>query len=269
MTHDPTAAGALEQLVHQFSDPLSFYRELIQNSIDAGSTEVEVSLEHTDGVIVIRVDDWGEGMNPEIIDTRLTRLFSSSKDDDLTKIGKFGIGFVSVFAIEPDAVVLDTARDDESWRVIFRSDRSFTHRPRPARGGTKVRILKRGDEGTYDQLLWRTVEVVCFWCRYLEAEIRIQGKPINRPFALKKKLAVPGGLERARDSDRRRLPGGGRAPVRLLQPRPDPARRPGKERAGGVGDGRLPVPGAHPGPRRRAPGRGLFQGHGDRRPADP
>ncbi len=185
MSHDPTAAGALDQLVHQFSDPLSFYRELIQNSIDAGSTEVEVLLEHADGVITIHVDDWGEGMNREIIDTRLTRLFSSRKDGDLTQIGKFGIGFVSVFAIEPDAVVVDTGRDDESWRVLFHRDRSFERivRDRPVEG-TKIRILKRGDRSDYDQLLWKTVEVICFWCRYVEVEVRIQGKPINRPFAL-------------------------------------------------------------------------------------
>ena len=40
----------------------------------------------------------------EIIETKLTRLFSSQKDGDRTKIGKFGIGFVSVFAIGPDVV---------------------------------------------------------------------------------------------------------------------------------------------------------------------
>ena len=35
----------------------------------------------------------GEGMNEEIIDHQLTRLFASGKAGDLTKIGKFGIGF--------------------------------------------------------------------------------------------------------------------------------------------------------------------------------
>ena len=40
---------ALELLVNQFADPLSFVRELVQNSIDAGSEEIDVSCEFTPG----------------------------------------------------------------------------------------------------------------------------------------------------------------------------------------------------------------------------
>jgi hypothetical protein len=58
-------------------------------------------------------------MNREIIEKQLTRLFSSAKDGDRTKIGKFGIGFVSVFAIDPHIVCVDTSRDGEHWRVLF------------------------------------------------------------------------------------------------------------------------------------------------------
>ena len=42
----------------------------------------------------IHVDDFGEGMDEAIIDAQLTRMFSSTKENDLTKIGKFGIGFL-------------------------------------------------------------------------------------------------------------------------------------------------------------------------------
>ena len=55
----------------------------------------------------VTVKDTGEGMDSAIIETKLTRLFSSTKEDDFTKIGKFGIGFVSIFAIEPQLVVLE------------------------------------------------------------------------------------------------------------------------------------------------------------------
>ncbi|PCC66914.1 hypothetical protein SAMN02745121_00356 [Nannocystis exedens] len=61
-------------------------------------------------------------MDRRIIDTKLTRLFSSTKDDDRTKIGRSGVGFVSVFALQPCA--------GEHWRVGFRPDRTF---PRVAR----------------------------------------------------------------------------------------------------------------------------------------
>jgi hypothetical protein len=76
-------------------------------------------------MMVIEVADAGEGMTREIIDNRLTRLFSSAKEGDYTKIGRFGIGFVSVFALDPEIVCVDTGRAGEHWRVVFRRDRSF------------------------------------------------------------------------------------------------------------------------------------------------
>jgi HSP90 family molecular chaperone len=111
---------AVENLVTQFSSALDFDRELVQNSIDAGSSTVDVWLhfipsEGAEGVTEIHVDDYGEGMNEPIIDRQLTQLFSSTKENDLTKIGKFGIGFVSVFALEPEGVLVHTGVDGELW----------------------------------------------------------------------------------------------------------------------------------------------------------
>ena len=103
-------ADLLPDLIHQFSDPFAFYRELIQNSIDAGSARIEVRLRFTPGATrgtaTAVVQDWGEGMNRQVIDDYLLTKFRSSKENDLTKIGKFGIGFLSVFAPEPGAVVV-------------------------------------------------------------------------------------------------------------------------------------------------------------------
>ena len=49
---------ALDRLVKQFSDAMAFFRELIQNAIDAGSEEIEIGFEHRDGRMIVRVDDW-------------------------------------------------------------------------------------------------------------------------------------------------------------------------------------------------------------------
>ena len=107
------ADDALEKLVKQFADPFDCLRELVQNAMDAGTPRVEVWLQYqptADGreVVEIHIDDFGGGMDETIIDGRLTKMFASTKEDDLTKIGKFGIGFTSVFALEPDAVLLHT-----------------------------------------------------------------------------------------------------------------------------------------------------------------
>ena len=149
-TPDIASVGdALEGLVHQFADRWAFLRELVQNAIDAGTAEIDVRIDHdpTRGQMTIEVADHGEGMNREIIDTKLTRLFSSSKEGDYTKIGRFGIGFVSVFALDPDLVCVDTGRAGEWWRVLFRRDRTFErirlHHPVE---GTTVRLYKTADD---------------------------------------------------------------------------------------------------------------------------
>ena len=112
---DAATASVVDNLVTQFSNSLDCFRELVQNSIDAGSPTIDVWAEFEpgqghEGTIALHVDDFGEGMDENIIDAQLTQLFASGKEDDLTKIGKFGIGFVSVFALKPKAVLIHTGR---------------------------------------------------------------------------------------------------------------------------------------------------------------
>jgi hypothetical protein len=198
------AEDALDVLVNQFADPLAFLRELVQNSIDAGSAEVEVRCDftasensarpreltdETPGTLIIRVDDWGSGMDRATIDHRLTRLFSSDKEGDRTKIGQFGIGFVSVFALRPDGVCVDTGRAGENWRVLFRPDRSFTRlRLSEPVEGTKIQILKAVTCGESVALAQRVKQALRFYCRHVQIELRYAGELMSGPLT----LAAPG-----------------------------------------------------------------------------
>lgn len=178
---------ALDELVNQFSDPLSFLRELVQNAIDAGSHEVEISTSFETkgdaGVSVIEVADWGGGMTREIIETKLTRLFSSQKDGDRTKIGKFGIGFVSVFALGPEVVCVDTARDGEAWRVLFDRERTFKLlRLDEPLEGTRVRVYKTMTELEFQGLARGVKKTVKYWCKHARCDIRVDGESIAVPF---------------------------------------------------------------------------------------
>ena len=178
------ANQAVENLVTQFSSALDFYRELVQNSIDAGSAAIDIWLDFVPdedggagGVIEIHVDDHGEGMNEEIIDEQLTTLFSSSKENDQTKIGKFGIGFVSVFAPKPRAVLVQTGRGGEYWEVLFDQDRSFTKaRLSTPVEGTQITLFLEGDRALYTELVSRSLETVDHWCRHSEAEITFEDR---------------------------------------------------------------------------------------------
>ncbi len=189
-------SDALDKLIHQFADPLSFYREIIQNALDAGSEEIEIYLTHESdnddsGVTIIHIDDWGGGMTREIIEKRLTRLFSSSKDGDRTKIGKFGIGFVSIFAIEPELVCVDTSREGEHWRVLFTADHKFELRrlEQPV-DGTKVRIYKRTTQKEHESLLQRSRATIRYWCKHVRGEVRFHDELLTEPFDLAAPLKI-------------------------------------------------------------------------------
>lgn len=184
------AGDTLENLVNQFTDPYACLRELIQNSMDAGSSSIDIWFEfkpseNGQGIMIIHVDDTGEGMTRRVIDTKLTQLFSSSKENDLTKVGKFGIGFVSVFALEPNAVIVDTGKDGEYWRLIFKEDRKFDRiiLPTPVEG-TQIQIVKVTSEADYERAKKRSVDTISYWCKHVEAEIMVDGQVMNQEFRL-------------------------------------------------------------------------------------
>lgn len=168
--------GIVEELVHQFTDPFAFYRELIQNSIDAGSTRIEVRLSYRPGagkgLALIEVADWGEGMNREIIESYLVTKFRSTKENDLTKIGKFGIGFVSIFACGPDAVTVDTGRDGESWRVLFRADTTWEllRLDEPVEG-TRVTLHKQLSPTDYETFVEKSKASLSRWCKHSDVDV--------------------------------------------------------------------------------------------------
>ena len=76
-----------------YSDRTHFVYELLQNAEDAEATQVLISL-HED-----RLEFLHNGMNFNEADVRgICGVGEGTKPEDLTKIGKFGIGFKSVYA---------------------------------------------------------------------------------------------------------------------------------------------------------------------------
>jgi len=197
-TANISAQGMVRDLVNQFSDTLAFYRELIQNSIDAGSNRIDVSLDYAPdpdggrGLAVVRVEDDGGGMDENILDNYLLVLFKSTKENDLTKIGKFGVGFLSVFALKPELVRVYTAKNLESWRLDFPDFRSYSkYRMPDPRDGTLVEIHKRMSREEYAALCENSLATVRYWCRHADTRIFFRDcaggapeLPVNEPFAL-------------------------------------------------------------------------------------
>lgn len=176
------ADAALDQLVRQFTRPLHFVRELVQNALDAGTPRIDIRVRFeadspSDGVVCVSVRDGGEGMDEAAIDEHLTRLYASSKAGDLRALGRFGVGFASVFAFEPDAVLVRTGRDGEGWELLFRSDRSFEKvRLEEPVDGTLVEVYKRMPADRVDAFVEACRASLAFWCEHCRVPIAIHDR---------------------------------------------------------------------------------------------
>lgn len=172
----PVARDALDALVGQFSQRSAMVRELVQNSLDASASRVDLRVVQEKKRLLVEVIDDGEGMDRDTIEGCLLTLFRSSKEDDLTKIGKFGVGFVSLFALEPQEVVVETGRDGQGWRVVFDHKRDYRlfALDHPVEGTTVRLVLKlRGKQAR--ALAEELDEALHHWCRFARAEIWSEG----------------------------------------------------------------------------------------------
>jgi molecular chaperone HtpG len=200
-TADRPESGLVADMVRQFADPYAFLRELVQNGIDAGARRLVVRVARApDGAGSISVEDDGCGMTRAIIEGPLLTLFSSGKEGDSTKIGRYGVGFVSVFAIEPEVVLVETWREAESWLVRLYPDHNYELVELPARSGsgTAVTLRKPMDDAALADALARTRTALVRWCRHAFVPIVLagpgvrgdDGERIDRPLDLTAPVSV-------------------------------------------------------------------------------
>jgi molecular chaperone HtpG len=191
-------AGIVDDMVRQFADRHAFLRELIQNGIDAGATRIDVRLERgADGTVRTSVEDDGSGMTRAIIEGPLLTLFESSKESDSTKIGKYGIGFVSVFAIEPSHIDVRTRTAGEAWLVRLFGDHSFELANDVARPGTgtEVILIHTMTTEAFAEHAARARTALVRWCRHARVPITfvaLEGYEGGEETTINAELALPG-----------------------------------------------------------------------------
>ncbi|MEJ7604209.1 MAG: ATP-binding protein [Kofleriaceae bacterium] len=197
----PVDQGIVGDVVAQFADPLAFYRELIQNSIDAGTPSIEVRLAYDEPARLMRVTvrDRGDGMSREIVEDQLLVLFRSTKEHDETKIGKFGIGFKSVLAPRPNLVIVQTARQGQRLTLHLHPDLTYElYDAGPAaQSGTSVELELAMEPDLSDDFIERTEAALVRWCRHASVPIELEARRrsgdevavrIDRPLALEHAL---------------------------------------------------------------------------------
>lgn len=190
---------AVHQMVRQFADPMAWLRELVQNALDAGATAISVHLDYQPdrvsdrGTLLASVTDDGHGMDQDTIERSLVVLFRSTKDRDPTKIGKFGVGFFSVFGAGPSVVTVDSGRADapEALRLSFRPDFTYELEAIPPRRGTTVTLTLQRSAAQASEFAERSLAALSRWCPHVAAPLQLSthGIPagdrdvrIDRPF---------------------------------------------------------------------------------------
>jgi molecular chaperone HtpG len=195
----PRDAGIVGDIIAQFADPLAFYRELVQNAIDADSPSVEVELVHDTRVMLVRVRDRGCGMTRDVLENQLLVLFRSTKEKDNTKIGKFGIGFASVLSPNPNVVVVSTARDGR--RLVLHLSRDLTYKifdAGPAtQTGTTIELELAMTAEEAKQFALRSHDALVKWCRHATVPIELRADVPGMQPPLVARIDRPIGLDDA------------------------------------------------------------------------
>jgi hypothetical protein len=107
-------------------DPWIFVRELLQNARDAGARSVHFITSEHDGRVHLTCRDDGDGMTEGHARQFLFRLYASSKENQSTAAGRFGVGFWSILRFEPSHIVIRSwPKNGEPWEVSL--DGSLEH----------------------------------------------------------------------------------------------------------------------------------------------
>ena len=124
--------------------PASVVKELLENSIDAGATQVTVSIE-SGGVKLIEISDNGTGIEAEYISTAFIRHATSKLEtpDDLTNIHTLGFRGEALASIASVArVELTTRTEVDEFATVYRIEggEEVSREPGARAVGTTIRV---------------------------------------------------------------------------------------------------------------------------------
>jgi DNA mismatch repair protein MutL len=126
--------------------PSSVIKELVENALDAGATQIDIRYEDG-GRTVITVTDDGKGMTPENLSLAIERHATSKlpDDSDLLNIGTMGFrgeALPSIGSVARLTLTSQTEDNDSAWELCVDGGEKHPLRPAPRSGlhGTRVDV---------------------------------------------------------------------------------------------------------------------------------
>jgi DNA mismatch repair protein MutL len=121
--------------------PASVLKELLENSLDAGATRIDVQLEEG-GVRLIRVADDGSGIAPDDLTLALARHATSkiASLDDLERVGSYGFRGEALASIASVARVTLASRHPAQAHGFRLSSQADAVEPAALAGGTVIEV---------------------------------------------------------------------------------------------------------------------------------
>jgi DNA mismatch repair protein MutL len=123
--------------------PASAVKELVENSLDAGATRIEITLREG-GRTLISVADDGCGMTPEEMALAVERHATSKlADEDLSRIATLGFrgeALPSIGAVSRLTVTSRTTGSASAWTISVEGGRANDVRPAAHPPGTRVEV---------------------------------------------------------------------------------------------------------------------------------
>ncbi len=124
--------------------PASVVKELVENSVDAGATRIEIEIEDG-GARLIRVRDNGSGIAVDELPLAVTSHATSKIDslDDLEQVltlGFRGEALPSIASVARFAMSSRPAAQDSGWRLEIEGGRNQTQQPAQHPVGTTIEV---------------------------------------------------------------------------------------------------------------------------------
>lgn len=139
--NEPNAAILIDALQNIGYDNISAITDIVDNSIDAGATKIQIKLEKEKEDLKIMIIDNGKGMTKEILNQAL-KLGSDTLHDGISDLGKFGMGLSTAGLALANKTTVFTRNVDEN--IVYKSM-------------TDVNIIKR--ENAFVKLLCQADEL--------------------------------------------------------------------------------------------------------------